>query len=65
MDFQTASRIDINLTKFEMVTLGDDRDADRLQSVLGCRVVKLLIKYLELPLKANYKEVRAYDMAVT
>lgn len=53
-----VSRLNINLTKLDLVRLGDEDDAIRLANVLGCKKVELPINYLELPLGANYKDVR-------
>lgn len=55
------SGLSINLTKFELVRLGDEKDIDRQEKVMGCKVVKLPIKYLGLPLEANYKEVGMWN----
>lgn len=41
-----------------MVRLGDESDFDNLARVMGCKAVKLLIKYLGLPLEANFEDVR-------
>lgn len=44
------SSLNIKLNKSEMVKLGDKRDYGKQASVLGCRTVKLPIKYLGPPL---------------
>lgn len=56
--------LNINFTKSEIVRLEGERDIDRLTNVLGCKAVKLSIKYLGLQLVANYKEIRAWNPVV-
>lgn len=63
--FQAVSIININLTKSEMVRFGDERDVESPMSVLHCRVVKLPIKYLGLPLGVNHKEVEMWGLITT
>jgi hypothetical protein len=45
----------INLSKSEIVPVGDVGDVEGLASILGCRVASLPMKYLGLPLGAPYK----------
>lgn len=47
--FQMMSGLRINLSKTEMVRIGDWRDERELASVLGCNITELPIKYLGLP----------------
>lgn len=56
--FQVISGLNVNLTKFELVTLEDGSDATRLAKVLGCKRVELPIKCSGMPLSANHKDVR-------
>jgi len=53
--FEAVSRLKINLLKFEIVPVGDEGDVEGLVSILGCGVASLPIKYLGLPLAAQYK----------
>lgn len=53
------------MTKLELVRLGSGDDVTRLAKVLGCKKVKLSIKYLGLPLGANSKDVRMWDLIIT
>lgn len=50
-------RLKISLTKSKLVKL-DDRQISRDSNVLGCKVVKLLIKYLGIPLGAKHKKCK-------
>jgi len=45
----------INLSKSEIVPIGDVGDVEVLASILGCRVASLPMKYLGLPLGSAYK----------
>jgi hypothetical protein len=45
----------INLSKFEIVPIGEVGDVEGLTSILGCRMSSLPLKYLGLPLEAAYK----------
>lgn len=58
LSFQVVFRVNINLTKFELVKVGDGRDAPRLVRVSGCKNVKLRIKYFVLLFREKYKDVR-------
>lgn len=48
--FEAVSRLKINLSKSEIVPVGEVGDVGGLSSILGCGVASLLIKYLALPL---------------
>lgn len=48
----------------ELVRLDDGLNTSRLTEVLGCKVVKLPIKYLGMPLDAKYKDMRMWDLIV-
>lgn len=58
--FQALSSLKINLTKSELVRLGDGGTFMRLAKVLGCKVVKLHINYY-MPLGAKYKDTRMWN----
>lgn len=55
MCFQAFSVLDINLNKSDMVGLGSRENVDFLADLLGCKMTKLPIKYLDLPLGSKYK----------
>lgn len=57
MGFQVVLGLNINLSKSEIARLGDESDADSLARVMGCKIVRLLIKFLGLSLGANFKAV--------
>lgn len=65
MNFHAVSRLSINVTKFEMVKLKDERDTNNLTRIMCCKVVKLPTKYMGLPLGANFKEVGTWDSLMT
>jgi len=53
---EAASGLRINLSKSEMVLVGEVRDVEELTSILGCGVASLPLKYLGLSLGAKYKD---------
>jgi len=53
--FVAISGLKINVSKSELVPIGDVDDVGGLTCTLGCRVASLLMKYLGLPLGASYK----------
>lgn len=55
LSFDTVSSLNINIAESELLRLGDGRDANRLDRILGCRSVDLPMKYLGLPLGVNDK----------
>lgn len=54
--FEAVLGLKINLSKSEMVPVGDVGDAE-LASILGCGMASLPIKYLGLPLCAKNKDL--------
>jgi hypothetical protein len=54
--FEAASELKINLSKSEIVPIGEVQNIDLLASIFDCRVVGLYMKYLGLPLGAHYKD---------
>jgi len=50
--FEVVSGLKIDLSKFEIVPIGNVGDVEGLASILGCGVASLPIKYLGLPLSA-------------
>jgi hypothetical protein len=53
--FEAISGLKLNLSKSEIVLVGEVGDVEGLSSILGCGVALLPIKYLALPLSAYYK----------
>lgn len=47
--------LNINLTKSDMVRLGNERDIDSLARVMNCKAINLPIKYLGLPLGQEHE----------
>jgi hypothetical protein len=54
--FEAASGLKINLSKSEIVPIGEVQNIELLASIFDCRVVGLHRKYLGLPLGAHYKD---------
>jgi hypothetical protein len=54
--FEVCSSLKINLSKFEIVAVGDVPNIEDIREILGCKLALLLMKYLGLPLGANFKE---------
>jgi hypothetical protein len=59
--FEAVSGLKINLPKFEIVPISEVEDVDRLVSIFGCRVTRLPMKYLGLPLGAPYKSTTIWN----
>jgi hypothetical protein len=53
--FQAISGLKINLSKSELVPVGQVINVPELAGILGCRVASLPLTYLGLPLGASYK----------
>jgi hypothetical protein len=53
--FKVVSGLKINLSKSDIVPVGEVDDVEGLSRILGCGLVSLPIKYLDLPLGAQYK----------
>jgi hypothetical protein len=47
--FWSGIGVEIDLSKFEIVPIGNVGDVEGLASILGCGVASLPIKYLDLP----------------
>jgi len=62
--FEAVSGLRINLSKSEMVPVGEVGDVEELASILGCGVASLLIKYLGLPLGAKYKDSNIWNNVI-
>ena len=59
--FEATFGLKINLSKSEIVPIGEVQDVGMLASVFGCRVVGLHIKYLGLPLGAHCKATTIWN----
>ncbi|XP_059446327.1 uncharacterized protein LOC132177866 [Corylus avellana] len=59
--FEAVSGIKINLSKSEIVPIGEVEDIDRLANIFGCRVAGLPMKYLGLPLGAPYRSTTIWN----
>jgi hypothetical protein len=53
--FQAISGLKINLSKSELVPVGQVTNVPELAGILGCRVASLPLTYLGLPLGASFK----------
>jgi hypothetical protein len=62
--FEPASGLRINLSKSEMVPVGEVGDVEELASILGCDVTSLPLKYLVLPLSAKYKDAHMWNSVI-
>jgi hypothetical protein len=54
--FEVCSGLKINLSKSEIVSVGDVPNIEDIREILGCKLALLPMKYLGLPLGANFKE---------
>jgi hypothetical protein len=59
--FESVSGLKINLSKSEIIPIGEVDDIDSLASLFGCRVARLPMKYLGLPLGAPYKSTAIWN----
>jgi hypothetical protein len=59
--FEVALGLKINLSKSEIVPIGEVQNIDLLASIFDCRVVGLHMKYLGLPLGAHYKDTTIWN----
>lgn len=62
--FQVVSDLNINLEKSKMVRNGKRRDDDFFDGLMGCRTVKLPLKYLDVPLGARHKDSGIWDPVI-
>lgn len=62
--FQTVSGLNINLSKSELVRTGDIRDENYLANIMGCKAVKLPIKYKDKALGNQLLTVLREDLKV-
>ena len=54
--FEAVSGLKINLSKSEIVPVGDTPNIEEIKQILGCQQSVLPMKYLGLPLGAKFKE---------
>ncbi|KAF5477107.1 hypothetical protein F2P56_003780, partial [Juglans regia] len=59
-----VSGLKVNLSKFEMVPMGNVPDVAALTSLLGCKVSSLPLQYLGLPLGAPFKSKQIWNPVV-
>ena len=59
--FKAASDLRINLTKNELIPVGEVEEIEEMAMELGCRVGPLPTVYLELPLRAHHKAMSMWD----
>lgn len=59
--FEAISGLKINLEKSEMIPISLVDNLMRLASEIGCKVGKLPLSYLGLPLRASYKLKAVWD----
>jgi hypothetical protein len=62
--FQAVSGLKINLSKSELVPVGNVPNVTALASILGCRVSALPLMYLGLPLGASFKKKTIWNAVV-
>jgi hypothetical protein len=59
--FEAASGLRINLSKSEIVPIGEVENVDSLAHILGCRVASLPMTYLGLSLGASFKSISIWS----
>jgi hypothetical protein len=59
--FEAASGLRINLSKSEIVPIGEVENVDSFAHILGCQVVSLSMTYLGLPLGASFKSISIWS----
>uniref|UniRef100_A0A2N9H5P7 Reverse transcriptase domain-containing protein n=1 Tax=Fagus sylvatica TaxID=28930 RepID=A0A2N9H5P7_FAGSY len=62
--FQAVFGLKINLSKSELVPVGNVPDVNVLAGILGCRISALPLMYLGLPLGASFKKKSIWDAVV-
>ncbi|RVW38447.1 putative ribonuclease H protein [Vitis vinifera] len=61
MWFEAISKLKVNLSKTEVILVGEGIPMETLAAVLGCKIGSLPTSYLGLPLRAPYKSTRVWD----
>jgi hypothetical protein len=59
--FEAVSGLRINLSKSELVPIGEVEDVESLAHILGCRIGSLPMTYLGMPLGAPFKSVSIWN----
>jgi hypothetical protein len=59
--FEAISGLKINLSKSEMVPVGQVPDIEILANIMGCNITHLPMSYLGLPLGAKFKSKQIWD----
>lgn len=59
--FEAVLGVKINLSKSEIILVGELADVDLLANIFGCRVARLPMNYLGLPLRAPYKSTSIWS----
>jgi hypothetical protein len=54
--FEVCSGLKINLSKSEIVSMGNVPNIEEVREILGCKLTLLPMKYLGLPLGASFKD---------
>ncbi|RVW55429.1 putative ribonuclease H protein [Vitis vinifera] len=62
MWFEAISGLKVNLSKSEVIPVGEGIPMETFAPVLGCKIGSLPISYLGLPLGAPYKSTRVWDV---
>ena len=59
--FEAVSVLKVNLSKSEIVPVGEVPRLELLAAILGCKIAALPITYLGLPLGATFKDTKVWD----
>ena len=62
--FQATSGLKINLSKTELVVVGQVPNVNELAGILGCNVTALPLSYLGLPLGATFKQTSVWNNVI-
>ncbi|XP_028090062.1 uncharacterized protein LOC114290376 [Camellia sinensis] len=62
--FEAVSGLWVNLSKLELILVGQVASLPMLAAVLDCKVARLPVSYLGLPLRVSFKETRVWDGVV-
>ncbi|WJZ96214.1 hypothetical protein VitviT2T_014921 [Vitis vinifera] len=62
MWFEAILGLKVNLSKSEVIPVGEGVHMETLVPVLGCKIGSLPTSYLGLPLGAPYKSTRVWDV---
>jgi hypothetical protein len=59
--FEAVTGLRVNLSKSEMVSVGDLPNLRVLADIMGCRIGSLPMSYLGMPLGANFKSKTVWN----